>query len=75
MAESRYEKHIIRKPAIFGEGGQLVIPDKVPVKKPDTGPIIMWSPKLKDDTDTVIEYGIISGDITEHTCGSGFRPR
>jgi hypothetical protein len=64
MAKSRYEKYIVRKPGIFTKDQNIEVPEKIPVRAPDTGPLIMWSPKLIKDACQVIEYGIISGDVT-----------
>jgi hypothetical protein len=71
VAKSRYEKNIVRKAAIFVkqqkgvkyEEMKLEQPDVIPVKKPDTGPLILWSPKLVPDTCQVVEYGMITGDV------------
>jgi hypothetical protein len=71
MAESIHEKNIIRKAGIFQkpesgkyEDFRVVQPDTIPVKKPDTGPLIMCHPQLIEGTHEVIEYGIISGDVS-----------
>ncbi len=41
MAESRYAKYVIRKPAVIGEVGRLEIPDKLDVAgQVDTGPLV-----------------------------------
>ena len=63
MAESRYEKYVVRKPSIHGKDGQLEVPERiVPKTRSSTGPLI-WC------NHPVIEAGIIWGDIT---VGTGF---
>jgi len=80
MTTSRYEKYIVRKPAVwttqptFGAKGKAEVPaGKIPVRGsyasstsplPETGALIMWSPILKEGTKQLIEYGIITGDCT-----------
>ncbi len=82
MAKSRYEKNIVRKAAVFArqKAGEykemkLEVPEVIPVKSPDTGPLIMWSPNLIKGARQVIEYGIITGDVTAGDGSPGtFRP-
>ena len=70
MEKSRYEKYITRKAGVFAKQQKgkryqemkLEVPDVIPVKSPDTGPLILWSPMLIKDAKQVIEYGIITGD-------------
>jgi hypothetical protein len=57
MAESRYEKYIVRKPhRILSE------------TKGDTGPIILCGPNFVPECDQFFEYAIITGDFVT---GSG----
>jgi hypothetical protein len=65
MAESRYEKYIVRKPAIAGKDGRPEFPDKIDTKGlVDTGPLQWHSPTLEKEINAFIEHGIISGDLT-----------
>jgi hypothetical protein len=71
MAKSRYEKNIVRKAGVFQKSAsgkyhdiKVVQPEKTPVKKPDTGPLLMWHPQMVPGTKQLIEYGIISGDVS-----------
>lgn len=67
MAESRYEKYVIRKPAVLNDALQDVIPetDEIPVSSPvDTGPRIIMSPDRVPEVGSIVEYGLVSGDIT-----------
>ena len=57
VAESRYEKYIVRKPHRIAGATQG-----------DTGPIILCAPILMKGTDQFYEYAIISG---EFVAGSG----
>jgi hypothetical protein len=74
---------IVRKAGIFAakiaaeyKDMELIQPEVTPVKKPDTGPLILWSPKLIPDTCQVIEYGIISGDVAVGNGGpTTFKPQ
>jgi hypothetical protein len=68
MAKSRYEKYVVRKPAVvnyqtykdvMSEG------DKLPVLSAiDTGPRVIISKDLVPAANTIVEYGFISGDLT-----------
>jgi uncharacterized RmlC-like cupin family protein len=72
MVESRYEKYVVRKPAVFGPGFQQEVPDKVDIKgKVDTGPLIWVSRKLIEGSAVGIESGIIKGDIIVGAGGDG----
>jgi hypothetical protein len=69
MAESRYEKYIVRKPAIITKDGQEALIGKIVGEgRADTGPLVLCSPNLIPEAEQLFEYGIISGDIT---VGSG----
>jgi len=68
MPESRYARYVIRKPAIIGEGGKLVIPDKLDLAgKVDTGPLVWVGKQTVPQAIVGLESGIISGDFTEGT--------
>ena len=65
MADSKYEKYVVRKPAIVTEDYRDEIPktDKIPVRSDvDTGPRVIFSHTFVKESDTMAEYGIISGD-------------
>jgi hypothetical protein len=68
MANSRYEKYVVRKPAVVNyETYKDVMPegDKLPVLSPiDTGPRVIISKDLVPAANTIVEYGFISGDLT-----------
>ena len=67
MTESRYEKYVVRKPAIVRSDYQDEIPetDEIPVTSAvDTGPRVIFSPDRVKGTNSIVEYGIISGDVT-----------
>ena len=68
MSGSKYEKYVIRKPAILVRDGDIYI-DKVPETdelpvwdKLDTGPRVIFSNDFIKDATTKIEYGFITGD-------------
>jgi hypothetical protein len=72
MATSRYEKYVVRKPAIVTGDYKDKIPetDEIPVSSPvDTGPRVIFSPDRVREGQSIVEYGIISGDVT---IGDGF---
>ena len=68
MAKSKYEKYVVRKPAVVNyQTYKDVMPegDKLPVLSPiDTGPRVIISGDLVPDANTIVEYGFISGDLT-----------
>ena len=68
MAKSRYEKYVVRKPAMVNyETYKDVMPegDKLPVLSAiDTGPRVIISKDLVPAANTIVEYGFISGDLT-----------
>jgi hypothetical protein len=76
MAESRYEKYIVRKPGVRGKEGQVEFPDKVVAKsKADTGPLLFFPPELTKEVCTGAEYGIITGELAVGTGQPGsFKP-
>jgi hypothetical protein len=81
VAKSRYEKNIVRKAGVFTKQKaaeykdmKVEVPEIIPVKEPDTGPLIMWSPQLIKDAHQVIEYGIITGDVTVGDGSTTFKP-
>ncbi len=72
MAVSRYDKYVTRKPAIITNDYQEIIPetDEIPVASPvDTGPRVIFSSDRIKEGSSIIEYGIITGDVT---IGDGF---
>ena len=72
MPASRYDKYVVRKPAIVTGDYQDEIPDtdEIPVSSTvDTGPRVIFSPNRVPEGNSIIEYGIISGDVT---IGDGF---
>ena len=78
MAASRYEKYIVRKPAIIRsvmpERMSVEVPkgDKIPTKSSvDTGPLVIFSDDFLKEATTKVEYGFIMGD-TEIGTGKGF---
>ena len=65
MVQSRYEKYIVRKPAIVKSDYSDEVPetDKIPPKSSlDTGPRVIFSKQLVKDANSIVEYGFISGD-------------
>ncbi|MCJ7605754.1 MAG: cupin domain-containing protein [Dehalococcoidales bacterium] len=66
MTESRYEKYITRKPAIVLPDYSDAVPEgDVPIRNDvDTGPMVIYSPTTVPTAHSIIEYGIISGDVT-----------
>jgi len=76
MAQSRYEKYIVRKPALVGRDNPDEVPetDKIPAQSPvDTGPRVIFSKQLVNDANSIIEYGYVSGD-TAIGNGQDFKP-
>jgi hypothetical protein len=76
--ESRYEKYIVRKPAVITrvspEGVFVEVPkgDKIPAQSSvDTGPLVIFSDDFLEGATTKVEYGFIIGD-TEIGTGRGF---
>jgi len=66
MAESRYEKYVVRKPAVVKRddySDALVETDKIPNKSAvDTGPRVIFTPNFVDEANSIVEYGLITGD-------------
>lgn len=65
MAESKYEKYVLRKPAIVKADYTDEVPqtDKLPVVSAvDTGPRVIFSKKFVNEASSMVEYGLISGD-------------
>ena len=72
MADSRYEKYVVRKPAVFSSGFQQEVPEKVDIKgRVDTGPLIWVSRQLIEGSAVGVESGVISGDIIVGGGGGG----
>jgi len=72
MATSRYEKYVIRRPAVITKGGQLEIPEKIDLAgKVDTGPLVWCASKIISEASVGLESGIISGDFTVGTGAAG----
>lgn len=65
MPKSKYEKYVVRKPAIVTADYKDEVPkgDKMPNRSAvDTGPRVIFSHNFVKDSDTMVEYGLISGD-------------
>ena len=79
MAESKYERYIVRKPAVVVRVGddyvdQIPETDQIPVlNRVNTGPRVIFSNDLIADAKTKIEYGYITGDTAVGT-GEDFVP-
>ena len=79
MVTSRYEKYVVRKPAIVKKVGETYIDvmpegDKIPNERPEyTGPRVIISKKAVPDANTVIEYCFVTGDTVVGT-GRDFDP-
>jgi hypothetical protein len=64
MAKSKYEKNIIRQPAVRSQDGKLEYPAKINTKGlVDTGPLVWQSADPQNTNKTFVEHGIISGDL------------
>jgi len=75
MAESRYEKYIVRKPAVIMEDGQAEVPERIDVEGlVDTGPLILCANKLIKEADSNASFGIISGDTAVGTGPGRLQP-
>ena len=59
MAESKYDKYVIRRPKIKLGDNNFEQPERIPAKEPDTGPIVWEFEKAHFG----FESGIISGDL------------
>jgi hypothetical protein len=79
MAESKFEKYIVRKPAVVVRVGddyvdEIPKTDKIPVMNDvNTGPRVIFSNDLIPNAKTKIEYGYITGDTAVGT-GEDFVP-
>ena len=79
MAESKFDKYIVRKPAVVVRVGDEYIDkvpetDKIPVlNEVNTGPRVIFSNELIANAKTKIEYGYITGDTAVGT-GEDFVP-
>jgi hypothetical protein len=73
MAESKFEKYIVRKPAVVVRVGddyvdEIPKTDKIPVMNDvNTGPRVIFSNDLIPNEKTKIEYGYITGDTAVGT--------
>jgi hypothetical protein len=66
MAKSKYEKYVTRKPAVIHADYTEEVPkgEKIPLRTPyDTGPMVIFSKDFVPEANTIIEYGIVSGDM------------
>jgi hypothetical protein len=65
MAQSKYEKYVTRKPAIIKSDYSEEVPKgKIPLRTPvDTGPLIIFSKAFVPEANSIIEYGIVTGDM------------
>jgi hypothetical protein len=79
LGESKYEKYVIRKPAIIQRvGDQYVdfIPesDKLPLTSPEfSGARTLFSKTFMEEAKAIVEYCLISGDVATGT-GADFEP-
>jgi hypothetical protein len=67
MALSKYEKYVIRKPAIIKPDYTEEVPKtkKIPLRTPyDTGPLVIFSKDRVPEASSIVEYGIVTGDMT-----------
>ncbi len=67
MAKSKYEKYVVRKPAIVTADYKDEVPkgEKIPnVSAVDTGPRVILSHSFVKETNTMVEYGMMSGEVT-----------
>jgi hypothetical protein len=67
MAKSKYEKYVVRKPAIIKADYTEEVPktEKIPLRTPfDTGPMVIFSKSFVPEANSIVEYGIVSGDMT-----------
>ena len=69
MADSKYEKYVTRKPAILQKSAdnmpvfQVPESDVIPVlNEVDTGPRMIFSKDFLGSTNSIVEYGFITGD-------------
>jgi len=76
MTESRYDRYVIRKPAVITGDRQLEIPEKIDLAgRVDTGPLVWVASKIIKEASVGLESGIISGDFTVGTgAGGGMGP-
>ena len=74
MVKSKWEKYIVRTPAILiheGKGVREVVPKGKPIPRwspVDTGPQVVMANNLVNAANSMIEYALISGD---HQVGIG----
>ncbi len=79
MKTSRYEKYVVRKPAIVKKVGDKYIDvmpegDKIPNERPEyTGPRVIISKKTVPVANTTVEYCFVTGDTIVGT-GRDFVP-
>jgi len=79
MKKSRYEKYVVRKPAIVKKVGDKYIDvmpegDKIPNERPEyTGPRVIISKETMPPASTIIEYCYVTGDTVVGT-GVDFVP-
>lgn len=72
MEAPRYEKYVVRKPAVFGPGFRQEVPDRIDMKgRVDTGPLIWVSRNLIEGSAVGVESGVITGDIVVGAGGDG----
>jgi hypothetical protein len=62
VAKSRYEKNVIRKPAVIKSDGSEMIADEIKPTGGDTGSITWFSRTLVKDAQSIVELTIISGE-------------
>ncbi|MHB8104597.1 MAG: hypothetical protein ACYDG5_03545 [Dehalococcoidales bacterium] len=66
MAESKYEKYVMRKPAIINAdyAEEMLEGEEIPLRTSyDTGPMVIFSKNFVPEANSIVEYGIVSGDM------------
>lgn len=67
MAKSKFEKYVVRKPAIVTADYKDEVPkgDKMPNRSAaDTGPRVIFSHTFVPQSNTMVEYGLMSGTVS-----------
>ena len=63
----KYEKYVVRKPAIIRSDYTEEVPEgeEIPLRTSfDTGPMIIFSKDFVPEANSIVEYGIVSGNMT-----------
>jgi hypothetical protein len=83
MTKSKWEKYVVRRPMryVIGEGAKRPYVEEVPKNLPipkwspeDTGVQIVMSPLLVPGAYSIVEYGIMSGDMAMGIKGQLVQP-